>query len=428
MSGGIGVVGLSHLGIVASACLAADGWTVIAVDGDATTVNALASGTPPIYEPGLEELIASSPPTFTTSYSALAGCDLVIIAVDTVTDEWNKSDLSVLEAHVEKTLPWVPADGAVLLMSQVPVGYTRRLLAELRARRPEARTRLYYWVETLVIGEAVSRYRQPERIIIGGPGADPVSEPRLDALLARFGCPVFRMDYESAELTKAAINFYLATSVTFANVLADLCEATGASMRAMLPALRGDRRIGPAAYVRPGLGIGGGNIERDLVHLAELAHTHGVDSAMFRLILARSASRYAWLTQALERHVLAGAGRPRVAIWGIAYKKNTRSTKNALALRLIEDFAARARLVVYDPEARLPVVPAEVEVAPTAAAALAGADALVILTDWDEFAAFAPDAIHQALRRPVVIDAVGALDRARTRAAGLIHVAVGEAP
>ena len=426
MTARIGVVGLSHLGIVASVCLAADGLDVIAVDGDAPTVDALTSGKPPIYEPGLDSLLAAAAPAFTTSYSALADCGLVIIAVDTVTDAENQSDLSVLEAHIEKVLPWVPADGVVALMSQVPVGYTRRLLAKLQASRPDVRTRLYYWVETLVIGDAVSRYRRPERIIIGGPGAEAAAEPELDALLARFGCPVFRMNYESAELTKAAINFYLATSVTFANVLADLCETTGASMRAMLPALRGDRRIGPAAYIRPGLGIGGGNIERDLVHLRELADARGVDSTMFRLILARSAGRYAWLREALERNAFACTREPRIAVWGLAYKKNTRSTKNSLTLRVIEDFAGRARLVIYDPAATLPAPPPGTEIAASAAAALADADALVILTDWDEFASFAPETIHRALRRPVVVDAVGALDRRRAQAAGLTHVAVGE--
>lgn len=427
MTARIGVVGLSHLGIVASACLAADGSDVIAVDSDAAVVDALASGKPPIYEPGLEGLLAASAPTFTTSYSALHDCGIVIIAVDTVTDDRNRSDLSGLEAHIEKALPWVRADGVVVLMSQVPVGYTRKLLARLRACRPDATTGLYYWVETLVIGEAVSRYRTPERIIIGGAAADAGAEPGLDALLARFGCPVFRMDYESAELTKAAINFYLGASVTFANVLADLCEATGASMRAMLPALRSDRRIGPAAYIRPGLGIGGGNVERDLVHLGELADAHGVDSGVFRLILDRSASRYEWLRQALERHVLGEAPRPRIAVWGLAYKKNTRSTKNSMTLRVIEDFAARATLVIYDPEAALPAPPPGTEIAATAAAALGDADALVILTDWDEFSSFAPDTIHRTLRRPVVIDAVGVLDRRRARAAGLTYVAVGEA-
>lgn len=423
----VGVVGLSHLGIVTSACLAADGIPVTAVDSDPALVAMLGAGRPPIHEPGLDRLLATTPPTFTTDYSALQGCHVVILAVDTVTDDQNRSDLSVLDTYIEKALPWLPADGVVALMSQVPVGYTRAFAARLRASWSEAATRVYYWVETLVIGDAVRRFRSPERIILGSSTGGPGSEPALDALLARFASPVFHMDYESAELTKAAINFYLAMSVTFANTLADLCEATGASMRAMLPALRSDRRVGPAAYIRPGLGIAGGNVERDLVHLRELAVGRGVDAEIFRLVLEGSARRYDWLRQALERHVLGDGARPRVAVWGLAYKKNTRATKNSVTLRLIKDFAERATLVIYDPQARLPVAPPGVEIAPTAAAALADADALVVLTDWEEFGAYEPAVIRQALHRPVVIDAVGILSRESARAAGLRYVAVGEA-
>jgi UDPglucose 6-dehydrogenase len=424
--GTVGVVGLSHLGIVAGACLAADGVPVTAVDSEATVVAALAAGRPPIHEPGLEDLLGHGAPTFTTDYSALRRCEIVIFAVDTVTDDEHRSDLTALDAHIDKALPWLPEGGVAVVMSQVPLGYTRGLSAHLRACRPGAAPRVYYWVETLVIGDAVSRYRRPERIIVGAESRAPWAEPALDRLLDRFACPVFRMDYESAELTKTAINFYLAASVTFANALADLCERTGASMRAMLPALRSDRRIGPAAYIRPGLGIAGGNLERDLVHLRELALRTGVDASIFRLILEGSAARYGWLRSAVERHVLAGRARPRVAVWGLAYKKNTSSTKNSVALRLIAELAGRATLVIYDPVARLAEPPSGVEVARTAADALAGADALVIVTDWDEFSTWAPADVRSALGEGIVIDAVGALDAERARAAGLAYVALGE--
>ncbi len=432
MSQRVGVVGLSHLGLIASAGLASMGLEVTAVD-DAERVTALASGRLPIHEPGLEDFLAHSPPTFTADYAALKSCDMVIVALDTVTDEQNRSNLSVLDACIDRALPWLPGDGVIALMSQVPVGYTRALGARLRVRRPDLKPRLYYWVETLVIGEALVRYLRPERIIIGGPesraGEPAAAEPVLDALLARFGCPIFRMNYESAELCKAAINLYLSVSVTYANALADLCEATGGSMRALIPALRSDTRIGPAAYIRPGLGIAGGNLERDLIHLRELARSKGVDASLLDLILERSASRYGWLVQAvkqaLEQAVLKPGTRPRLALWGLAYKKNSRSTKNAVSLRLIADLKGRATLVAYDPE--VTETPPGVETAPSALDACRGADALVIVTDWDEFSAADPAAIRAALKSPVVVDAVGVLDPARARAAGLHCIAIGEA-
>jgi UDPglucose 6-dehydrogenase len=306
------------------------------------------------------------------------------------------------------------------------VGYTRALAGRLAARRPELGGRLYHWVETLVIGDAVARYRAPERIVLGGDADGFVAEAALEALVGRFRCPLFRMTYESAELTKAAINFYLATSVTFANTLADLCEVSGASMRAIEPALRADRRIGAHAYVRPGLGIAGGNLERDLVHLDDLAARHGVDAPLVRHVLAAGARRYGWLTRALERHVFARGGTPRLALWGLAYKRNTRATRNGVAVRLLHDLAGRARVCVYDPQATLSDPPAGVETAVTARAALEGAEALVNVTDWEEFARADLGTLRAALAAGVVIDAVGVLDARAARGAGLTYVAVGE--
>jgi UDPglucose 6-dehydrogenase len=417
----IGVVGLSHLGTVVSAGLASLGLAVTAVDGPDRVAD-FAPGRLPFPEPGLAELLAGPRPTFTADYAALAGASLVILAVDTMTDERNRSDVSALGAHVEALLPWLRRDAAVVLMSQVPVGYTRALAARVRARRPELAARFHYWVETLVIGDAVARYLRPERIILGGPAGS--SELVLDALLERFGCPVHRMDWESAELCKAAINLYLATSVTFANTLADLCEATGASMRAIIPALRADRRIGPAAYIRPGLGLAGGNLERDLVHLKELAGRTGVRADLLDVILERSAARYGWLLASIERWVLEAGPRPRLAVWGLAYKKNTDSTKNAVSLRLAADLRSRALLVAYDPRVTASIP--GVERVASALDAARGADGLVILTDWDEFTAVDPALLRAALGRPVVVDAAGVLDPGRARAAGLTHVAIGE--
>lgn len=420
MTAAVGVVGLSHLGTVVSAGLASLGLPVTAVDRPDRLAD-FAPGRLPVPEPGLAELLAGARPTFTADYAPLAGAALVILAVDTQTDEQNRSDVSALESHLEGMLPWLGPDVVIVLMSQVPVGYTRALAARIRARRPELAARVYYWVETLVIGDAVARYLRPERIIVGGPAGP---EGALDALLGRFACPVHRMDYESAELCKAAINLYLATSVTFANSLADLCEATGASMRAIIPALRADRRIGPAAYIRPGLGLAGGNLERDLVHLKALAARTGVRADLLDVILERSAARYGWLLAAIERWILKAGARPRLALWGLAYKKNTDSTKNAVSLRLAADLAPRAVLVAYDPQVTVPI--AAVDRVPSALDAACGADGLVILTDWDEFGAVDPAVLRGALGRPVVVDAAGVLDPARARAAGLTLVAIGE--
>src|SRR5262249_42429657 len=150
----------------------------------------------------------------------------------------------------------------------------------------------------------------------------------------------------------------------------------------------------------------------------------GVDGSLLELILKSSRARYGWLTRAVERHLLAGRSRPRIALWGVAYKKNTASTRNAPSLRLLADLRGRADVIAYDPAARVPP-----DVAPAAATpldAVGGADGLVVLTDWDEFATQALHAVGAALRAPIVIDAVGVLAPARVAAAGLRYVGIGE--
>ena len=281
MTGPTGFVGLSHLGIVSSVGWASHGHPVVAVDVEPGPVEALRAGTLPVLEPGLDDLFARvrDRMVFSTDPAALRDCPLVIVARDVPTDAANASDPSVVLDLVDAVTPHLRSGVVLVLMSQVSPGFTRRLLQRVRARRPDLDVQLYYWIETLVFGHAVERFLRPERIMIGC--SDPTGElPRVlaDGLRA-FGSPVLRMSYESAELTKTAINLYLCAAVTYANTLADLCEQVGADWTEMMPALRLDQRIGPAAYIRPGLGIAGGNLERDMVTLRDLCRTHGVDAA-----------------------------------------------------------------------------------------------------------------------------------------------------
>jgi UDPglucose 6-dehydrogenase len=311
-------------------------------------------------------------------------------------------------------------------MSQVSPGATRALAGRIRARRPEAGIAVYYWVETLIFGNAVERFLRPERLIVGA--ADP-GQPLpldLDEGLRRFGCPILPMGYESAELTKTAINLYLFGAVTYANTLSDLCEAVGANWSEMVPALRLDRRIGPAAYIRPSLGVAGGNLERDLVTLRGLGQRHGVDVAYVDTLLAHNARRYRWVHRQLERRVLDGNASAVVAVWGLAYKKNTRSTKNSMALRVIENLRGRAEVRAYDPLVKAPGANVAATLVESRDATLVGADCLLILTDWDEFAT-PPGGGFQAMRHQIVIDCVGVMDAGRAELREVEYVAMGRA-
>ena len=311
-------------------------------------------------------------------------------------------------------------------MSQVSPGATRALAGRIQARRPGSGIAVYYWVETLIFGNAVERFLKPERLIVGAADPGKPLPADLHEGLLRFGCPILPMGYESAELTKTAINLYLFGAVTYANTLSDLCEAVGANWSEMVPALRLDRRIGPAAYIRPSLGVAGGNLERDLVTLRGLGERHGVDVAYVDTLLAHNARRYRWVHRQLEQRVLDGTAGVVVAVWGLAYKKNTRSTKNSVALRVIENLRGRAEVRAYDPLVKAPGADVAATLVESPAAALVGADCLLILTDWDEFAT-PPGGGFRAMRHRVVIDCVGVMDARRAELRGVEYVAMGQA-
>src|SRR3954447_10465555 len=248
-----GVIGLSHLGIVYGTAWASFGQPVIAVDSDAEAVARLQAGDPIVREPGLPELLerSRSSITYTTDFSRLSACPLVIVARDIPTDDENRSDVGAVQRLIEAAIPHLRDGVTFVVMCQVPPGFNRALGEQIRAARPDLRFENYYWVETLVFGNAVQRAMEPERLIVGCPDPSKPLPEMFRRGLERFDCPIITMGFESAELTKTAINIYLIGAVTYANALADLCEAVGADWSEMVPALRLDKRIGQSAYIRP---------------------------------------------------------------------------------------------------------------------------------------------------------------------------------
>lgn len=248
----IGFAGMTHLGIVSATAAAARGFDVVCYDPSADRITALAAGQMPVFEPKLEEICRSqaSRMRFTSDAAELDACGVVYVAPDVATNDAGDSDLSTINSLTSHVLAR-PAAFTVVLLSQVPPGFTRTL-----DRRHHA---LHYQVETLVFGNAIDRAVNPERFIIGC--ADPV-EPlpaAYEGFLKAFGCPILPMRYESAELAKIAINCCLVAMVSTANTLAEICEVIGADWSEIVPALRMDRRIGEYSYLQPGLGLAGGN-------------------------------------------------------------------------------------------------------------------------------------------------------------------------
>jgi UDPglucose 6-dehydrogenase len=417
----VGFAGMTHLGLVSAAAMADAGFPTVAFDPDPARIAALRAGRLPVSEPDLDALVARNAGAgalkFDDDDAALRACDVVYIAPDVPTDDFGASDLGPLEALFARVVAATDSRTTIVFLSQVPPGFTR-------AHRPPGRA-VHCQVETLIFGRAVERAAKPERYMVGC--ADPAAAlPDAYAqVLAAPGCPILKMRYESAELAKISINMFLVASVSTTNMLAELCERIGADWAEIAPSLRLDKRIGPHAYLAPGLGIAGGNLERDLATIRRLADAHGTDAGQIDAWRRSSRHRRDW---ALAR--LAEAGLPAdatIAVLGLAYKENTHSIKNSPSLSLL------AALTPWRARAFDPAVAAEVafhprlEGAGDALTCVQGAHALAIMTPWPQFRALDPAALAARMAGKLVVDPYGVLDAAACRAAGLVRHSLGEA-
>jgi UDPglucose 6-dehydrogenase len=415
----VGFAGLTHLGLVSAVAAATKDFRVIGYDPDRNRVRDIKAGRLPVLEPGLDDLTRrfSARLAYTDHVGDLTACDLVYIATDVPTDDRGQSDLSGISSLIEAVIPALRPNALLCVLCQVPPGFTRKL--------PLEPARLYYQVETLVFGRAVERALEPERFIVGC--GDPAQ--RLPAayatVLGAFDCPILMMGYESAELAKIAINCCLVASISVANTLADLSERIGADWHEIAPALRLDRRIGPHSYLNPGLGIAGGNLERDLVTVLGLAAASGSEASVIAGFINNSRTRRDWVLRLIHREVLQRTARPTLAILGLAYKENTHSTKNSPSLALIEHLQPWP-IRVYDP-----VVPAQkawhraVTPAATPLDAAQGSDALVIMTPWPEFGSIVPGELKRVMTGRTIVDPFRVLDPASCRSVGFSYFTLG---
>jgi UDPglucose 6-dehydrogenase len=418
--GVIGFAGMTHLGLLSAAAAADRGFQVVAYDPAPAAAAALERGEVAIVEPDLPELLARRREriTFTAQLPQLSRCDVVYVAADVPTDEHGRSDLDPIRAMVDRVARAQRPQSTLVILSQVPPGFTRAL--------PVSSERLYYQVETLVFGRAVERATRPERFIIGC--ADP-SRPLPAAwagFLAAFSCPILPMRYESAELAKISINACLVASLSVANQLAELSESIGADWAEIVPALRLDQRIGAHAYLKPGLGIAGGNLERDLRTIITLAQGRHLGAGLVQAFLDHSEHRKNWTFTILAEALLSRNPSAKIAVLGLAYKENTHSTKNSPALALLERLRGCA-VSVHDPVVSATVVPWAVGAADPMAA-VAGADALVIATPWPHYEALKPAALQRAMAGRLILDPYRVLDGRACAAAGFTYYALGMAP
>jgi UDPglucose 6-dehydrogenase len=424
--GRLGVLGLWHLGCVTAACLAEAGNEVVGVDPDTRIVAELVQGRPPISEPGLGELISMCAPRlrFSADPQALADVACAWVTFDTPVDEDDSADVDWVMQQAVQMLRALAPGALVIVSSQLPVGSVAGLRQLCAASRGRDDLRFACVPENLRLGEALDAFRAPGRIVAGVQGEHDRRE--LGELLAPFGGDVQWMSVESAEMTKHALNGFLATSVAFINEIAVICEAVGADAAEVSRGLKSERRIGQYAYLSPGDAFAGGTLARDIGFLRGLAERHRLPAYVFGGVADGNAAHKRWTERKLvellgdEAHRReAGASsseRPLagrlVAVWGLTYKPGTDTLRRSSAVELCRRLtAAGANVRAHDPavDALPDDLVGSVELCADPLAAAAGAEAVVVCTAWPAYRDIDAQSLVSVLKHPLVIDAAGFL-------------------
>jgi UDPglucose 6-dehydrogenase len=405
------VYGLWHLGCVTAACLADAGFQVVGLDPDEHGVTELQAGRPPIAEPGLPNLIqrglTSGRLSFTSDpASALAEASIFWVTFDTPVDEDDNADVEWVRAQLEAVRSAVRPGTLVLVSSQVPVGFTSSL--ERTWQQGDPSLQFACTPENLRLGRAIDAFRNPERVVIGtGAGAD---RARLTSLFAPFSHQIEWMSLQSAEMTKHALNGFLALSVAYTNELARICERVGADAAEVERGLRTEPRIGQRAYVSPGPPLAGGTLLRDVGVLGRLAAERGLASPVVDAIRASNQLHQEWsYTRTLE--LLGGVERPRAAVLGLTYKPGTDTLRRSSSVDLARALLDRGvQVSAYDPAVReLPPSLSAISLTDEIDGALTGADVAILATPWPAFREITADQLVRAMARPRFIDQAGFL-------------------
>lgn len=432
----ISVVGCGYLGVTHAAGMAELGHDVIAVDVDAAKISALAGGRVPFFEPGLDELVsrhlASGRLRFTTSYEEAATADVHFICVGTPQqNNGTGADLSHLDAVVEQLGPHLVSECLVVGKSTVPVGTAARLAAKLHAVAPAGENVSVAWnPEFLSEGTAIDDTLRPERLVLGVPHAR--AEQVLREVYAQIidaGVPVVVADLPTAEVIKSAANSFMATKLSFINAISEFCDASGADITVVTKALAYDTRIG-GKFFTSGLGFGGGCVSKDIRALLARANELGVGHALAFLaevdaVNLRCRDR---VVELLRKQCGGSFTGRRIAVLGAAFKPGTDDIRDSPALHVANVIHREdGEVAVYDPRAMDNARRAfpELGYAPTLLDAVRGADAVALLTDWNEFAVADPYLLGEEVKQRNVVDARHLLDTAVWQTAGWNYAAPG---
>jgi UDPglucose 6-dehydrogenase len=428
----IAVIGTGYVGLVAGACLAENGNEVICVDREPAKIRFLQRGKIPIYEPGLEELVrrnkAEKRLTFTTTLArGVRNSQIIFIAVGTPTCEDGSADLQHVEAVAKDLARAMNGYKVIVNKSTVPVGTAARV-REIIRRETTHPFSVVSNPEFLKQGAAIDDFMKPDRVVIGA--EDPRAAELMRELYGPFtrtGAPIMMMDCASAELCKYAANAMLATRISFMNEVSNMCEAVNANVDYVRLAVAADRRIGPS-FLFPGVGYGGSCFPKDVKAMLRFAGEKGYDFQILRAVEGVNELQKMRLLRKMEQHFKSLKGK-RIAVWGLAFKPRTDDMREAPSVPLIQGLlSAGATVQAYDPEAlkvARSIFGSKITYAESSYGALTGADAMALVTEWNEFREPDYARMRKLMREPVIFDGRNIYKPETIRAQGFTYFSMG---
>ena len=430
----IAMIGTGYVGLVSGACLSEFGHDVVCVDKDAAKVAALRSGVMPIFEPGLEDVVAANAKAGRLSFEtdlarAVKGAEAVFIAVGTPSRRGDgHADLSYVFAAAEEIAAALDGPAVVVTKSTVPVGTSRKVEEIIRTKNPKAQFDMASNPEFLREGSAIEDFRHPDRVVVGCDN-DRAKERMREVYRPLYlgETPILFTSRESAELIKYAANAFLATKISFINEMASLCEKVGADVQDVARGIGLDRRIG-SKFLHAGPGFGGSCFPKDTLALVKTARDAGAPSLIVEAVVAVNDARKEDMARKVEA-AFGGVKGKTIAVLGLTFKPNTDDMRDAPSL-VILPYLKKAGAIIraYDPEGTKEATKLmNLEFCPDAYAALDGADGVVILTEWNEFRALDLGRMKAALKTPLMVDLRNIYHPTMMADAGFRYVSVGRA-
>ncbi len=424
----IGVVGLWHLGSVVSSSWSSKGIKTIGYDQESILVDNIQKCKPPVYEPGLIELIKKGKKNnlleFTKEIKDLKDCNFIFLTYDTPVDNNDKSNTKILFNSVKNLLKVMRRDFILIISSQTPIGTCKKIRDIIKAQKKKSD--VSYVPENLRLGDAINCYLHPDRNIIGV--SSDLTKRKVLSLFTKLTKDNYIMSLESAELVKHGINSFLGLSVVFSNILSNISEETKANIIDVVKGIQSDERIGKNSYLNPGIGFSGGTLGRDFKNLEYIEKVMKLyNHNFFKLIYEQNLKRKNEIIKKIKK-LIRDNKINKLSFFGITYKKNTSTLRRSVPLEIVEHFSKNYLVKIHDPQAdwKSVKIGKSITICPNIKEACKSAEMIIVLTGWDQYKKFDWKTVKRQINNNIFFDVQNSIDENKIIKKGFRYYGIGK--